>query len=311
MQIKKDELQKQVAEQTAEVVKQRDQAITNLNELRLTQRQLLESEKLSALGQMTAGIAHELNNPINFVSSNIAPLNRDVDEVLKFMTEFEQLPDNDPGSIAELKKRYHAADMPYVKQEIDMLMKGIHEGARRTADIVKGMRIFARADRDALVRANINECMEATLIVMKSALKEEVTLHRELDPSLPEVECFPGKLNQVFVNILGNAVHATRMGNRTREERHIWVRTWATDDTLYISIRDNGKGMDEEVKSKIFDPFYTTKGVGEGTGLGLSISLGILEEHKGNVIVNSKTGEGTEFLIEIPRNLKQIRAMAA
>ncbi|MFN0030659.1 MAG: 7TM diverse intracellular signaling domain-containing protein [Flavobacteriales bacterium] len=305
-------LTRKVQERTHELEDAKDELQRNYDHLRLTQRQLVESEKMSGLGQMTAGIAHELNNPINFVSSNITPLNRDVEQVIAFMKEFEQLPEDvSAEQLAQLKKKYHDADMPYVKQEIDMLMKGIHEGARRTAEIVKGLRIFARADRDALVKANINECMDATLIVMKSALKEEVTLEKELDTTLPMLDCFPGKLNQAFVNIISNAVHATRAEGRTKADRHVRVKTWADDKNLYVSVKDNGKGMSEEVRLRMFEPFYTTKGVGEGTGLGLSITLGILEEHNGQVHVNTSPHTGTEIIIEIPRNLSQLRAQAA
>lgn len=312
LKINEQELEQKVHDRTLQLEEAKNEVQKNYDYLRITQRQLVESEKLSGLGQMTAGIAHELNNPINFVSSNIAPLNRDVDQVLLFMHEFEKLPaDASKDEITELKAKYLAADMPYVKSEIDMLMKGIHEGARRTAEIVKGLRIFARADRDTLVKANINECMEATLVVMKSSFKEEVTLTVDLDPNLPELDCYPGKLNQVFVNIIGNAVHATRMDGRDKKDRQIAVKTWADENHLFVSVKDNGKGMDEETKERIFEPFYTTKGVGEGTGLGLSITLGILEEHKGNVHVNTEQNKGTEFLIEIPRNLSQLRAMAA
>jgi two-component system, NtrC family, sensor kinase len=305
-------LEQKVIERTSELEMAKNEVQRNYDHLRITQRQLVEAEKLSGLGQMTAGIAHELNNPINFVSSNIAPLNRDVDEVIKFMNEFEKLPEHTTQEqLDDLKAKYKDADMPYVKQEIDQLMKGISEGARRTAEIVKGLRIFARADRDALVKSNINECMDATLVVMKSTYKDDITLVKDLDPAIPELECFPGKLNQVFANLIGNAVHATRAMGRPKEQQFIWIKTWADNDNLYVSIKDNGKGMTDEVKAKIFEPFYTTKGVGEGTGLGLSISHGIIEEHKGTVSVNTKINEGTEFIIAIPRNLAQIRNLAA
>jgi signal transduction histidine kinase len=305
-------LEQKVIQRTSELEMAKNEVQRNYDHLRITQRQLVEAEKLSGLGQMTAGIAHELNNPINFVSSNIAPLNRDVDEVIKFMNEFEKLPEHTTQEqLDDLKAKYKGADMPYVKQEIDQLMKGISEGARRTAEIVKGLRIFARADRDTLVKANVNECMDATLVVMKSTYKDEITLVKELDPTLPELDCFPGKLNQVFANIISNAVHATRAMGRPKGEQKIWIKTWADDDNLYVSIKDNGKGMTEDVKERIFEPFYTTKGVGEGTGLGLSISLGIIEEHKGDLVVNTQQNKGTEFLIAIPRNLSQIRNLAA
>lgn len=305
-------LEQKVLKRTAELEMAKNEVQRNYDHLRITQRQLVEAEKLSGLGQMTAGIAHELNNPINFVSSNIAPLSRDVDEVIRFMDEFEKLPANaTQEQVDELKDRYKQSDMPYVKKEIDQLMKGIGEGARRTAEIVKGLRIFARTDKDTLVKANINECMDATLVVMKSTYKDDITLIKELDHGLPELDCFPGKLNQVFANIIGNAVHATRAMARPKAEQFIWIKTWADDENLYVSIKDNGKGMTEDVKQKIFEPFYTTKGVGEGTGLGLSISLGIIEEHRGNLLVNTQQNQGTEFLIAIPRNLAQIRNLAA
>jgi signal transduction histidine kinase len=201
-------------------------------------------------------------------------------------------------------------DIEFLKKEIEMLLGGIEEGSRRTAEIVKGLRIFSRMDRDTLVSANINECINSTLVVMKSLTKGEVTIVKEYADNLPALDCFPGKLNQVFMNILTNAVQATKLDGRQAPDRKIDIKTSCDENNIIVTITDNGMGMDEAVKAKIFDPFFTTKSVGEGTGLGLSIAMGIVSEHNGKIEVNSHVGKGTQFLITLPR-LQSVTSKAA
>jgi len=296
------QLEAMVQERTLDLARTNDELNTTLNDLRITQKQLLESEKLASLGQMTAGIAHEINNPINFVQSNVLPLRRDIDDTLSLLDDVAALEKGDqlPEKVDGLIKKYHELDMPYVRKEITQLLEGIEEGSRRTAEIVKGLRVFSRMDRETQVAASINDCLQSTLIVMKNVTNGEVTLIKELDENLPPVHCFPGQLNQVFANVLINAVHATELPGRTEKDRIIHVSTSKDDSHILITIEDNGTGIPESIRSRIFDPFFTTKKVGQGTGLGLSIALGIVEEHKGRIDVHSEQGQGTRVLVSLP-----------
>lgn len=298
-------LERMVHERTLDLEKANTDLSATLQDLRITQKQLVESEKLASLGQMTAGIAHEINNPINFVQSNVQPLRRDIDDMLSLLDEFARL-ENDAAisdKVASLHKRYHELDMPYVRDEVKQLLHGIEEGSRRTAEIVRGLRVFSRMDRDSLVSASVNDCIQSTLIVMKNITKGAVTLEIELDTAMPHIYCFPGKLNQVFMNILNNAVQATDMPGRAEADRLIKIHSAHDDAAIRVTITDNGVGIAEGIRSRIFDPFFTTKKVGEGTGLGLSIALGIVEEHKGHIEVHSKEGMGTTITVCLPRQL--------
>ncbi len=192
-------------------------------------------------------------------------------------------------------------DIPYLKTEVNQLLSGIEEGARRTAEIVRGLRVFSRMDRDTLVSSNVNDCINSTLVVLKSMTKGNVTIVKELNAEMPEIMCFPGKLNQVFMNIISNAVAATDMPGRSVTDRVIEVKSSVQEKSVRVEISDNGCGIPSEIKDKIFDPFFTTKGVGEGTGLGLSIVMGIVEEHSGQIEVVSEVGNGTKFIIHLPR----------
>ncbi|MFM7310633.1 MAG: 7TM diverse intracellular signaling domain-containing protein, partial [Flavobacteriales bacterium] len=294
-------LESRVHDRTAELEEAKNELQSQYDHLRITQKQLVESEKLAGLGQMTAGIAHELNNPINFVQSNVAPLHRDIDEIMEVLTAFNNLPqDASPADIAAVKAKCQSIGLDYLTHEINALLKGIAEGSRRTAEIVKGLRIFARTDSDTRIMANINECIHSTLVVMKTMTKGQVKLNLDLDPSMPDIDCFPGKINQVVANLISNAVHATQQRFDDANQRHIAVCSRFDDQNAIITIRDNGSGIDADKLAQIFVPFFTTKQVGEGTGLGLSIAKGIVEEHGGTITVQTQVQEGTEFTIHLP-----------
>ncbi|HKR05146.1 MAG TPA: ATP-binding protein, partial [Bacteroidia bacterium] len=248
-------------------------------DLKKAQEQLIQSEKMASLGQLTAGVAHEINNPINFVSANVNPLKRNFAELI---------------DVIKNKKTLNADELNYTINETHELLTGIEEGSRRTAEIVIGLRNFSRLDEEEMKKASINEGIHSTLVLLKSKLKQNNIEVINLFDDLPEIECYPGKLNQVFMNIISNAIDAIS------ENGKIIITTSKENDRIKISICDNGKGMSREVKQKIFDPFFTTKDVGKGTGLGLSISYGIIEKHKGNIEVNSEVGKGSEFLISLP-----------
>lgn len=299
-------LEAKVNERTKALAASNSELNVTLDELRSAQAQLVDAEKMASLGQMTAGIAHELNNPINFVSSNITPLKRDLDDLLEILACYESA---EPGSeeanakITEARALSEELELDFLKTEIEQLMKGIEDGAHRTAEIVKGLRIFSRLDEDALKKADINECIKSTLIILKTTIRGASNVKEDFSMDLPEISCYPGKLNQVFMNIIANAVQATEASGKPLEERLVTVKTENTEDSIVVSIKDNGVGMPPEVKSKIFDPFYTTKEVGAGTGLGLSIVLGIINHHQGKIAVESVPNEGTEFIITLPKAL--------
>ncbi len=286
-----DELQRKSG-----VVEEANKALTKtLKDLREAQQQLVMSEKMASLGQLTAGVAHEINNPINFVSANIKPLKEDLADILECIDQYEKVIEENklqPAflQVAQFKKN---KDILFSMQEIQELLKGIEEGASRTTEIVKGLRNFSRLDQNIIKKANINEGIESTLTLLHSVYKDKVEIEKDYG-TIPEVECLPGQINQVLMNILSNAIQAIP------GEGKIFIKTWSEEPNIKISIKDTGCGIGDEIKQKIFDPFFTTKEVGKGTGLGLSISYGIIEKHNGKIEVNSETGRGSEFIITLP-----------
>lgn len=295
-------LEQKVNERTIELRAANDDLHKAMNDLKEAETQLLESEKMASLGQLTAGIAHEINNPINFVTSNIKPLQRDVDILLDAVNTIESVGLSEISAqdkLRQLNDYKEEIDFDYLKTEIAHLLKGINEGASRTAEIVKGLRIFSRLDEDDLKKADMNEGLDATLVLVNNLLGGKIKVVKEYG-EIPLVECYPGKLNQVFLNIMSNAIHAIGKHHPEDDQGKMTLKTWADDKTVYISIADNGTGMDEATKRKLFEPFFTTKEVGEGTGLGLSIAWNTMNKHNGQIKVNSTLGEGTEFVLEIP-----------
>ncbi len=295
-------LETKVNERTIELKQSNDELSKTLKELKEAESQLVESEKMASLGQLTAGIAHEINNPINFVTSNVKPLRRDVDMMVEMINQLEEIGMSDDTldvkkeKIEELKEDL---DFDYLKEEIDYLLKGINEGSNRTAEIVKGLRVFSRLDEDDLKRASINEGLDSTLIIANNVLGDKIKVIKNFG-NLPMVECYPGKLNQVFLNMISNASHAIsdRYGSEVGGE--LTITTSQVGEEVHVSIKDNGVGMNEETQKKIFEPFFTTKDVGEGTGLGMSIVYNTINKHNGKIELNSTLGEGTEFIIVLP-----------
>jgi signal transduction histidine kinase len=280
-----------------------------INALKDTQGQLVHSEKMASLGQLTAGIAHEINNPINFIYNGLESLKQslaDLSEILDLYTQYDET--KDANTLIQIKSLKEELEYDLLREDLDEMLIDIKEGAVRTIEIVKGLRIFSRLDEEAEKEANINECLDATAVLLNNKMKNRVTLKKEMDPEIPEINCFPGQLNQVFMNIISNAIQAFR---EDQQDCQITIGTKQSPDKITISIKDNGSGMNEETKNRLFEPFYTTKPVGVGTGLGLSISYGIIEKHHGNISLKSELGEGTEFIIELPKNLKTQYAKAS
>ncbi|MEO1253863.1 MAG: ATP-binding protein, partial [Bacteroidota bacterium] len=193
-------------------------------------------------------------------------------------------------------------------EDLSSLVDDIKEGAVRTIEIVKGLRVFSRLDEEDMKDANINECLDATLVLLKNKTKNSIKITKKYDDELPEILCYPGQLNQVFMNIINNAIQAMP---EDKENAEITVATEKTKEGINIRLKDNGSGMSDEVKQRIFEPFFTTKPVGVGTGLGMSISYGIIEKHHGQLHVESELGVGTEFIIELPKAVGQILSEAS
>lgn len=294
-------LEQKVSERTQDLSEANNELNKTLEDLKQTQSQLVESEKMASLGQLTAGIAHEINNPINFVTSNVNPLKRDVDMLFEALTEIEKvgLSDATPAAKQEqINALKEEMDFDYLTYEITHLLKGIREGAGRTAEIVKGLKIFSRLDEDDLKRADLNEGLDSTLIIANNLLGQINLIKNYTE--LPLAECYAGKLNQVFLNMLSNAAYAIHQRFGENPGGEIIISTSHDEKNIFVSFKDNGTGMEEQVRKKIFEPFFTTKDVGDGTGLGLSIAYNTIKKHNGQITVNSTLGEGTEFVLQIP-----------
>jgi hypothetical protein len=289
------ELERNVEERTKEL----NQTIETLKE---TQDKLIEAEKMASLGQLTSGVAHEINNPINFVSSSIGPLRQDIDDLKHLLNKYQSIQE-EPQEVwdqkfDEIQKEAKRLDIPYTLSEIDELLKGITEGARRTSEIVKGLGSFSRSDKTKMEPNDINAGVDATVSIIKTQLKG-IKLEVEKG-DLPLVECQIGKINQVVMNTLNNAIHAIEERYDNPLDGVISVRTYREADDVIIEISDNGSGIKESIQKDLFNPFFTTKEVGKGTGLGLSISYGIVDQHNGSITFESEENKGTTFSIRIP-----------
>lgn len=276
--------------------KQRRELELTLKNLKLAQSQLIQSEKMASVGVLTAGIAHELNNPINFVNGNVYPLQQDLNEIFALLEKYDELiAKNDlKNYFTEVESLKAKMDYSYLIQEIYSLIRGIEEGANRSSEIIKGLRSFSRLDEEASQFYDIHEGIDSSLVLLQNKIKDKITVRKDYG-DFEGLECFPSKLNQVIMNILTNSIQAMGDGGE------LFIQTVSSALGVKIIIKDNGPGMTKEVKEHIFEPFYTTKEVGQGTGLGLSISYGIIEKHNGNIDVISEPGNGTEFIISLPR----------
>ena len=268
-----------------------------IHKLNNTQNQLVNSEKMASLGVLTAGIAHEINNPINFVYTGAANLKQEFKEIYNVMMALDSKVTNKDEAfelvqkIAILKEKHDFDDS---FELIPQIIEDIEIGAQRTAEIVVGLKNFSRMDQSSFSNIDIHKVIEGTLVLLKNEYKTKVEIIKNFESDLPIIEGTPGKINQVFLNIVNNAIDAIDT------QGSIIFTSSSTKSNIKISIKDDGIGMDDLTVERIFDPFYTTKEVGKGTGLGLSISFGIINEHNGTIEVKSKIDKGTEFIITLP-----------
>jgi len=268
-------------------------------ELKQTQSQLIQTEKMSSLGQMVAGIAHEINNPVNFIGGNIDYANKYIQDLTDLVTLYQEYYPNPPDAILE---RIEDIELEFLREDLPKTLSSMKMGADRIHEIVVSMRNFSRSDDGNMKSADIHEGIDSTLVILNHRLKQGIQVIKQYG-KLPAVECSPAQLNQVFMNVIGNAIDAleeVKKGDKGYSPT-IWISTEVTaDNTVTVKIRDNGPGIAAGCAQQIFDPFFTTKSIGKGTGLGLAISYQIVAKHHGKIEVNSQIGQGTEFVITLP-----------
>lgn len=297
------DLETRVVERTArlkqandELGRERKALIESLAQTRQAQSRLLQSEKMAAVGQLAAGVAHEINNPIGFVNSNFSSLTTYSERLFTLIDAYEKLegemPLEHPSRVAIARAR-ELADLEYLRQDIPELLRESSDGLARVKRIVADLKDFSHVDESDWQDADINSGIESTLNVVASDIKCKATVVKELG-QLPRVRCIPGQINQVLMNLLVNA------GQAIETNGVITLRTRVVDRDVQIEVSDSGQGIPYEVQKRIFEPFFTTKPVGKGTGLGLSISWDIIKRHNGRLEVRSRLGEGATFTITLP-----------
>jgi two-component system, NtrC family, sensor kinase len=297
LQLTRQKMEEEIEERKAaqgRLEQEKDEQRRLIRELEETHVQLLQSEKLASIGQLAAGIAHEINNPMGFVNANLNTLKTWIPRLLQILSVHEPLIENlEPDIRAEIVAAWKNADIDYVRGDILELVDESIDGAMRVRRIVQDLRDFSRPVSDEWSVVDLHAGLESTLNVVHNEIKLKAKIERAYG-NLPLVECLPSQLNRVFMNLLVNAVQAIR------DHGTITICTTSDEDMVSIAISDTGVGISLDVMSRIFDPFFTTRAVGQGTGLGLSVSHGIVERHGGRIDVVSELGRGTTFRIQIP-----------
>lgn len=299
---KDSHLENLVAERTASLE-------SSLRKLANNQSQLLQTEKLASIGQLAAGVAHEINNPVGYIKSNLNAIKdygKDLTRLLTAYLRLEEMFRNDGRAdkgrarlLDDIAKLRVDIDLSYILQDCPHVIEESLEGIERVIGIVSDLKNFAHLDGDEFETADINSGLESTLNIVWNELKYKAEVIRDLQP-LPVVMCYPRRLNQVFMNILINAAQAIE------DRGTIHISTRAAEDHVVVEVSDNGQGIEPRELDRIFDPFYTTKAVGKGTGLGLNVAYNIIKSHRGGIEVNSTPGEGTTFTVRIPINAEEI-----
>lgn len=261
-----------------------------------TQNQLLQSGKMASIGQLAAGVAHEINNPVGYINSNLGTLQKYLKDVFTMLDAYEQaesLLAANPETLANIRALRDRFDIAFLKEDVSALMSESQEGIARVKKIVRELKDFSHIDEAEWQWVNIHNGLDSTLNIVWNEIKYKAEVVKEYG-SLPDVECLPSQLNQVFMNMLVNAAHAIE------ERGTITLRSGAQGEEVWVEFSDTGKGISPENLNRIFDPFFTTKPVGKGTGLGLSLSYSIVQKHHGRIEVSSEVGKGTTFRIWLP-----------
>ncbi|MBP0020888.1 MAG: HAMP domain-containing protein [Cyanobacteria bacterium SBLK] len=284
-------LEERVEERTREL----QETLVALQE---TQAQLIQTEKMSSLGEMVAGIAHEINNPVNFIHGNVTHAAEYLDDLFDLIALYQGY---SPDRESKIKDKLEEIDFDFLQADFPRILASMRMGTQRIREIVTSLRNFSRLDEAEVKDVDLHEGIESTLIVLGHKIKQGIEIIRDYG-DLPKISCYPAQLNQVFLNLIVNSIDT--LLNRDIETKQITIRTCRTqEDTIQISILDNGLGIPENIRHKIFNPFFTTKPIGQGTGLGLSICYRIIEKHDGRIEVFSEVGRGTEFKITLPVRL--------
>lgn len=285
---KQEELSLLIAKKTKELQEAYDA-------LRRSHEQILQQEKMAAIGQLAAGVAHEINNPTGFIASNLSTLDKYLNRLVEFIAQQDALlaAHVNPEILAQHQELRKNVKIDSILKDGVELIGESKEGTERIKKIVQGLKNFSRKDQDKCIAANINECLDNTLDIVWNELKYKATVSKDFG-ELPLTYCFPQQLSQVFMNLLVNASHAIA------EKGTIVIRTWHDQDGIHVSVTDSGCGIPAENLARIFEPFFTTKELGKGTGLGMSISADIVKRHHGVIDVQSEVGKGTTFVVTFP-----------
>ena len=298
-------LEQRVSERTEEILyknqqllQAHDQLNQTLQNLQQSQAQLIQTEKMSSLGQMVAGVAHEINNPISFIYGNLNYLEEYVRDLIDLVHLYQQ---QYPNPAESIRAKTETIDFDFLADDLPKVLASMRLGAERICQMVLSLRNFSRLDESEVKNVDLREGIDSTLLILNNRLRDKITVVKQYG-DLHLIECYPAQLNQVFMNILSNAIDALLA--QAESEKQIAIKTdTIAPNRIQVRIRDSGPGIPSEVKHKIFDPFFTTKPVGQGTGLGLSICYQIVEKHQGQIEVVSQPGEGTEFIITLPIKL--------
>ncbi len=287
------ELDNKVKERTTEL------ELAN-KELKNTQAMMVHSEKMRSLGQLVAGITHEINNPVNFIYGNMIHLKNYTNALLEIINLYESHEESlSPEQKQKLKEIKEKIELDFIKEDLPMLIKSCQEGTERTKNIILDLKNFSRLDEMVVNNINLVKEIDTTLNILYNKIKGKIEIIKEYEDNLPLVEGFGGQLNQVFMNILDNSCYAIK------DKGTISIRLQKAENNVIIEFEDSGCGMTKEQISKMFDPFYTTKPVGEGTGLGMSISYKVIQRHNGTITVDSEVDKGTKFTIKLPITMKE------
>ncbi|MEL7070873.1 MAG: ATP-binding protein [Cyanobacteria bacterium J06581_3] len=301
------QLEQRVNERTIELS-------TTLGRLQQTQTQLIQTEKMSSLGQLVGGVAHELNNPLTFLSGNVNCMKDYVQDLLSTIQlclsqlSLGDAPATEATSVESIREHIEEIDLDYIQQDIPNVLKSIFDGAKRVQKIVSDLQSFSRSDEQGCKPTDIHQSIESTLNMLTSQLSQNtpqgIKVHKEYG-QLPSIVCNPGEINQVLLSIFVNAIDA--MDDESISPKEIFIRTWVTErEFIHIGIKNTGPKIPAGIQAKIFDPFFTTKPIGQGTGLGLAISYQTMQKHHGNIQINSEESSSTEFIIDLPIGNQQI-----